>query len=98
MSRNGWTISSKATRPASPSLLSEAFDEQPFAITEFVATADAVTANFDPNKKRRKFVLQTKIDRQKMGTSSNGRIEITITHPDNPSIYGSFQRSVEVPR
>jgi hypothetical protein len=65
-------------------------DEQPFAITKFEATADAVTANFDPNQKATKFVLQTKIAPQKMGTSNNGRIEITTTHPDYPSFTVPF--------
>ncbi|MGA2171598.1 MAG: DUF1573 domain-containing protein [Sedimentisphaerales bacterium] len=65
-------------------------DEKPFAITRFSSTADAVTADFDPNKTAAKFVLQTKIDHQKMGNSNNGRIEITITHPDNPSFTIPF--------
>ena len=65
-------------------------DEQPFAITKFDATADAVTANFDPDQKAVKFVLQTRLDPQKIGASSNGRIEIGITHPECSSITVPF--------
>jgi hypothetical protein len=65
-------------------------DEKPFAITRFEATANAVTAEFDPNQKATKFVLQTKIDLQKMGNSTNGRIEITVTHPELSSISVPF--------
>ena len=65
-------------------------DEQPFAITKFDATAEAVTANFDPARKAAKFVLQTKVDPNKMGASSTGRIEITLTHPECSSITVPF--------
>jgi hypothetical protein len=65
-------------------------DEQPFTITKFEATAEAVTANFDPNQKAAKFVLQTKIDSQKMGTNGSGRIEITLTHPECTSLAVPF--------
>ncbi len=65
-------------------------DEQPFTITKFEATSDAITANFDPSQKASKFVLQTKIDPQKMGANSNGRIEITLTHPECASITVPF--------
>jgi hypothetical protein len=65
-------------------------DEQPFAITKFEATAEAVNTTFDPNQKAVKFVLQTKLDPQKMGASSNGRIEIALSHPETPSITVPF--------
>jgi hypothetical protein len=65
-------------------------DDQPFAITKFDATAEAVTVNFDPVQKAAKFILQTKIDPNKMGASSNGRVEIALTHPECPSITVPF--------
>ncbi|MFH1370132.1 MAG: DUF1573 domain-containing protein [Planctomycetota bacterium] len=65
-------------------------DEQPFSITKFDATNDAVTANFDPSQKGAKFVLKTRIDPQKMGASNNGRIEIAVSHPECPSITVPF--------
>lgn len=65
-------------------------DEQPFAITGFNATGDAVSFDFDPNQKAAKFVLKTKIDTQKTGVNNTGRLEITTSHPDCPSITVPF--------
>jgi hypothetical protein len=63
----------------------------PFAITKFESTADAVTVDFDPNQTATKFVLQTRIDPQKMGPISNGRIEIAVTNPESPSLTIPFK-------
>jgi hypothetical protein len=65
-------------------------DDQNFAITAFNATGNAVSADFDPNRKAAKFVLKTKMDIQKTGTNSSGRIEITTTHPECPTITVPF--------
>ena len=65
-------------------------DDQPFSITSFGATNDAVTADFDPNQKAAKFVLKAKIDTQKTGTNNSGRIEINTSHPECPTITVPF--------
>jgi Protein of unknown function (DUF1573) len=65
-------------------------DDQNFAITSFNATGDAVTANFDPNQKATQFVLKTRIDTKKTGADSSGRIEITTTHPQCPTVTVPF--------
>jgi hypothetical protein len=65
-------------------------DEQPFAITGFNATGDAVSMEFDPNQKAAKFVLKTKIDTQKTGANNAGRLEITTSHPESPTITVPF--------
>jgi hypothetical protein len=65
-------------------------DEKPFAITKFESTSDAVTTSFDPNQKAAKFTLQTKLDPQKIGTNSSGRIEVVVTHPDCTSVTIPF--------
>ena len=65
-------------------------DGQVFAITGFSATGDAVSADFDPNQKAARFVLKTKIDPQKTGVNGSGRIEITTSHPECPSIIVPF--------
>jgi len=80
----------KGDTPGAAELTIRSVDEQLFAITKFEATADAVTANFDPNQKATKFVLQTKIAPPKMGSSITGRIEVTTTHPDFPSLTVPF--------
>jgi hypothetical protein len=65
-------------------------DDQNFAITGFNATGDAISFDFDPNKKATKFVLKTKMDTQKTGTNNSGRVEITTSHPDCPTITVPF--------
>jgi hypothetical protein len=65
-------------------------DDQNFAITAFNATGNAVSADFDPNQKAAKFVLKTKMDTQKTGANSSGRVEITTTHPECPTITVPF--------
>jgi hypothetical protein len=65
-------------------------DDQNFAITGFSATGNAVYAAFDPNQKAAKFVLKTKMDLQKTGTNNTGRVEITTTHPECPTITIPF--------
>jgi hypothetical protein len=65
-------------------------DDQPFEITGFKATSDAVAVNFTPGQKAAKFVLQTRIDTQKLAPSSNGRIEINVTYPDVGTVTVPF--------
>ena len=65
-------------------------DDQNFAITGFSATGNAVSAAFDPNQKAAKFVLKTKMDLQKTGTNSTGRVEITTSLPECPTITVPF--------
>lgn len=72
------------------SLTLKSVDDQPFAITSFGSSGDAVTADFDPNQKAAKFVLKTKMDLKKTGAIGAGRIEITTTHPECPTITVPF--------
>jgi len=65
-------------------------DNQPFSVTSFKATSDAVTAQFDPAAKDTKFVLKTKILPEKMTSNPNGRINIALTHPDCTEIIVPF--------
>ncbi len=65
-------------------------DDQNFAITSFGSTNDAISADFDPNKKDVKFVLKTKINMQKAGSTASGQIEINTSHPECPTIDVPF--------
>jgi hypothetical protein len=65
-------------------------DEQSFSITGFNSTGDAVAIEFDQNKKDTTFVLKTRIDTQKTGVNNSGRVEITTSHPDCPTITVPF--------
>jgi hypothetical protein len=81
------------TRGENPGVLEltmKSVDDQNFAITAFNATGDAVSADFDPNQKAAKFILKTKMDPKKTGVNSSGRIEITTSHPECPTITVPF--------
>jgi len=56
-------------------------DNQPFAIRQFKSTANSITADFDPSVKKTKFVIQPKVDMEKLRRGLNGRISISLTHP-----------------
>jgi hypothetical protein len=68
----------------------KSLDGKPFSITKFEATGDIVTANFDANEKAEKIVLKTKVNAEKVGATTNGRIEITLTHPETSTITVPF--------
>jgi hypothetical protein len=80
----------KGEKAGTMDLTVRSVDDQNFAITSFGSTSDAVSADFDPNKKGVKFVLKTKISMQKAGSVTNGIIEIKTTHPECPTINVPF--------
>jgi hypothetical protein len=57
-------------------------DDQPFSITEFKSTSDAITADFDSSVKRTSLVIRPKVDMEKLGKGMRGNIEIGLTHPE----------------
>jgi hypothetical protein len=65
-------------------------DDKSFAIVRYTSTSDAITVDFDPSRKAKQFVLKTKIDDSKIGANNNGRLEITLNHPDCPVISVPF--------
>ena len=56
-------------------------DNRPFSITEFKSTVDCITADYDPSAKATKFVLEPKVDIEKLQKSLKGRIIISLDHP-----------------
>jgi len=61
-------------------------DEQKFSIKSFKATSDSITAVFDPTVEADRFVLQPKVDIEKLKTVSYGSIDIELTHPDSRKV------------
>jgi len=64
-----------------PKITVKAVDGESFAITGFESPGDCITADFDPNKMATKFVLEPKVDLQKILKASPGTIHISIRHP-----------------
>ena len=79
-------------KPDVAELTLRSVDDKPFAITKIISSADAVTADFDPNKQEMKIVLQTRIDPQKINAVkiNAGRIDISITRTESPLISVPF--------
>jgi len=65
-----------------PEITLTSLDNQPFAIKQFKSTGDSITADFDSSVKKTKFVLQPKVNVAKLQKNPNGRIEISLTHPE----------------
>jgi hypothetical protein len=66
---------------ACPEITISSIDDRPFSITGFKSPADCITADFDPTVEATEFVLEPKIDTEKLKKSLKGRINITFNHP-----------------
>jgi hypothetical protein len=64
-----------------PKITVSSIDDRPFSITGFKSTADCITVDFDPTAEATKFVLEPKIDTEKLKKSLKGRVFITLNHP-----------------
>jgi len=65
-----------------PKITLTSLDNQPFAIKQFKSTANSITVDFDASVKKTKFILQPKVDMEKLRRGLNGRISISLTHPE----------------
>lgn len=64
-----------------PKITISSIDNRPFSITGFKSTADCITADYDPKVEATKFVLEPKIDTEKLQKNLKGRINISLNHP-----------------
>jgi hypothetical protein len=64
-----------------PKITISSTDNRPFSITEFKSTADCITADYDPAAEATEFVLEPKIDTEKLQKNLKGRVNITLNHP-----------------
>lgn len=56
-------------------------DKRPFSITGFKSTADCITVDYDPAVESTEFVLEPKVDTEKLQKNLKGRINISLNHP-----------------
>jgi hypothetical protein len=80
----------KGENAGCPEITLTSLDNQPFAIMQFKSTANSITADFDPSVKKTKFVLEAKVDVEKLRRALNGRISISLTHPECRTITIPF--------
>lgn len=65
-------------------------DNQPFSITAFKSTLGCITADIDPSVEATKFVLQPKVDMDKLQKTTRGSIHISVSHPDSDGVAIGF--------
>jgi hypothetical protein len=65
-----------------PDIVLKSLDGRPFSVTDFKATANSITAAFDPQAKATEFVLKPQADLEKLKHNLRGRVRIAVTHPE----------------
>jgi hypothetical protein len=68
----------------------KSIDNIPFAITNFNATGQVATCEFDSKDKKVEHVLSPKVDIQKLQEVNSGIIQIKIDHPDTKEVAVVF--------
>jgi hypothetical protein len=65
-----------------PKITITSLDKQPFSIRSFQSTGGSITADIDPSVKATEFVLELKVDLEKLQKRASGLISINLTHPE----------------
>ena len=73
-----------------PSITLTGLDGKPFSIKQFKSTGDCITADIDPSVEATKFVLQPKVNAERLRKGLNGAIEISLTHPQCNTVTIAF--------
>ena len=74
----------------SPAITIRSLDNQPFSIVSFESTNGCISIDYNPSVQQRQFVLQPKVDTQKLENISNGRFDIHLSHPECKTVSGTF--------
>ncbi|MHC4166077.1 MAG: DUF1573 domain-containing protein [Planctomycetota bacterium] len=64
--------------------------KRPFSITGFKSTGDCITADFDPSIKAAEFVLEPKVNIDKLSANLKGNVSIGVTHSDGNAAIVPF--------
>jgi len=83
-------LSLKEENAGCPQITLSSLDNKPFSIKGFKSTSNSITADYDSSVKATKFVLQPKVNMEKLGEPLNGRIDISLTHPECDTITIPF--------
>jgi len=79
-------LSLKAENADAKPIIITSKDGQPFAIKSITSTRDVITADFDPTAEATEFVLEPKVDIERLKKNLKGNIKIAVTHPDSGNI------------
>lgn len=69
-----------------PKITLISLDNQPFSITHFRSTGNSITADYNPSMKATSFVLQPKVNMDRLAQNPRGHIEIGLSHPECNSV------------
>ena len=69
-----------------PKIVLSSIDNQPFSITKFTSTGESITADVDGSVEATKFVLSPKVNMEKLNENPKGRINISLTHPEEKAV------------
>ncbi len=73
-----------------PSITLTSLDGKPFSIKRFKSTGNCITADVNSSVEATKFVLQPKIDVERLRRGLSGIIEISLTHPECDTVVIPF--------
>jgi hypothetical protein len=73
-----------------PKIVINSLDNQPFSITKFTSTGESITADIDSSVEATKFVLSPIVDIEKLNKNPKGRINISLTHPEENTAQITF--------
>lgn len=78
-----------------PKIELKSVDDKPFAIIDFKSTANSITADYDRSVTATSFVLEPKVDIEKVQKSLRGHVSISLTHPECKSVLIPFNALAE---
>lgn len=74
-----------------PKIMITSLDNRPFAIKRFKSTADCITADVNSSVEAAEFVLEPKVNMDKLKKTLNGKVEIKLTHPQCRAVSIPFK-------
>jgi len=80
----------KGENTSCPKITVSSLDNQPFSIAAFKSSLDCITADVDPSAKTTKFVLEPKVNAEKLRENMRGYIHIILTHPEWETVSIGF--------
>ena len=83
-------LSLKEANAGCPKITLRSIDNKPFSITGFKSTGDCVTIDFNPAVQNTEFVLEPKVDVDKLQRNLNGHLEIGLNHPECSAVSVSY--------
>ncbi len=84
-------LSLKEENAGCPKITLTSTDNEPFSITRFGSTGNAITADFDGAAKATQFVLQPKVDQGQLRKRSKGYVSIGLAYPEPGEVTIAFE-------